>query len=386
MATPLRRWDVFCRVVDNYGDSGVCWRLARQLAAEHALDVTLWMDDLAQLARMVPGVDAQAFAQTADGVAIRRWIEPFEAGPPPGDVVIEAFGCGLPERYVNAMAQCSPTPRWFVLEYLSAEVWVDGSHGLASPHPRMPLARRFWFPGFTAETGGLLRERGLFAARDAFQRDRAARNAFWTRLGVPPPESDEQRVSLFCYPAAPLAPVLDGWADGETRVTCLIPEGVAVGALDAWAGGRIPHRGELLVRGRLTVCTIPFLALDDYDRLLWGCDVNFVRGEDSFVRAQWAARPFVWHIYAQDEGVHWPKLDAFLDRFAASVAPDTADATRRFWHAWNGDAAAGAVDSAWIDFARAGPDLAGHGDLWAGRLAASPDLATGLVKSAGNGL
>ena len=25
-------WDMFCRVIDNYGDIGVCWRLAADLA------------------------------------------------------------------------------------------------------------------------------------------------------------------------------------------------------------------------------------------------------------------------------------------------------------------------------------------------------------------
>ncbi|HET9045379.1 MAG TPA: elongation factor P maturation arginine rhamnosyltransferase EarP, partial [Casimicrobiaceae bacterium] len=41
-----QRWDVFCKVVDNFGDAGVCWRLARQLVAEHDLAVTLWIDVL----------------------------------------------------------------------------------------------------------------------------------------------------------------------------------------------------------------------------------------------------------------------------------------------------------------------------------------------------
>ena len=96
------RWDIFCRVVDNYGDAGVCWRLARQLAWEHSLEVTLWQDDLAPLARIAPGVDRERDVQQAMGVTIRRWTEPFVARAP-ADVVVEAFGCGLPESYVAAM-------------------------------------------------------------------------------------------------------------------------------------------------------------------------------------------------------------------------------------------------------------------------------------------
>ncbi len=331
------RWDVFGKVVDNYGDAGVCWRLARQLVAEHEIAVTLWIDELAPLARIAPGVDATASVQTVAGVELRRWREPLADAPRPGDVVIEAFGCGLPEAYVAAMTRRAPPPRWFVLEYLSAEDWVEGTHGLASPHPRLPLDRRFWFPGFTAATGGLLRERGLIAARDAFLADDAARRALWARLRVPPPEPGETRISLFCYPSAPLATLCDAWADGDAPVVCLVPEGVATGALDRWAGGRLPHPGEAMVRGRLAVRGIPFVAQDEYDRLLWACDVNFVRGEDSFVRAQWAARPFVWHIYPQDEAAHRAKLGAFLARYLTGLDDAAAAAVRRFWRAWNGD-------------------------------------------------
>jgi uncharacterized repeat protein (TIGR03837 family) len=150
------RCDIFGKVVDNFGDAGVSWRLARQLAAEHALDVTLWQDDLRVLARIAPEVDPTVDVQQAMGVTLRRWAEPFSTATPAA-VVVDAFGGGLPESYVEAMARLPTPPAWFILEYLSAEGWVEGVHGLASPHPRFALPRRFWFPGFTAATGGLLR-------------------------------------------------------------------------------------------------------------------------------------------------------------------------------------------------------------------------------------
>jgi uncharacterized repeat protein (TIGR03837 family) len=380
MPTP-RRWDIFVRIVDNYGDAGVCWRLARQLTAEHAQDVTLWQDDLRALARIAPGIDPERDLQQAAGVTVRRWAEPF-AQTPPADIVIEAFGCGLPESYVAAMARAPTAPVWLILEYLSAETWVEGVHGLPSPHPRLPLPRRFWFPGFTARTGGLLRERGLFAARDAFRRDAAAQRALWSTLQVPPPAPDETRVSLFCYPNPGLAPLLGAWADGDAPVACLVPEGVAAGALDAWTGGNLPHPGHPFRRGRLWLHAIPFVAQDDYDRLLWLSTVNFVRGEDSFVRAQWAARPCVWHVYPQADDAHWRKLDAFVDRHVADLAPEPAASLRRFWRAWNGAPDGVPVDAAWRDFASARPHLDAHADAWAEKLAMLPDLATGLVRAA----
>jgi len=375
------RWDIFCKVVDNYGDAGVGWRLARQLAAEHALDVTLWLDELAALARIAPAIDPACAAQKVAGVTVRRWEEPFAAAAP-ADVVVEAFGCGLPEGYVAAMARRAAAPAWFILEYLSAEPWVDGAHALPSPHPRLPLPRRFWFPGFTPKTGGLLRERGLFAARDALRGDAAAQRALWSSLRIPPVAPGELRVSLFCYPNPALPALLDAWADGDRPVSCVVPEGVAVGAVDAWTGGSVPHPGSPCVRGRLSLHAIPFLAQDDYDRLLWLCAVNLVRGEDSFVRAQWAARTFAWHAYPQADGAHWRKLEAFLDRYAAGLGAAPAVALRGFWRAWNGAPEAGPVGPAWLDFAAAHPHLERHGEAWAAGLASLPDLADGLVKAA----
>ena len=378
---PSRRWDIFGKVVDNFGDAGVGWRLARQLVAEHGREVTLWQDDLAPLARIVPGIDPRQHVQSAAGVTLRRWTELF-ADVAPADVVVEAFGCGLPSTYLAAMEHSALPPAWFVLEYLSAEPWVEGAHGLSSPHPQLALPRRFWFPGFTAKTGGLIRERSLIAARDAFRRNEGAQRALWSSVGVPAPAAGEIRVMLFCYPNAALPALLDAWADGDDAVVCLVPDGVATGAIDAWSAGNVPHPGHPFRRGRLSLYAIPFVPQDDYDRLLWSSSVSFVRGEDSFVRAQWAACPFAWHIYPQPGGAHWAKLDAFLDRYTAGLDSGTASAVRGFWRAWNAGAEAGPIDAAWGNFVAARPMLDRYADAWAAHLSTLPDLSAGLVKAA----
>jgi uncharacterized repeat protein (TIGR03837 family) len=136
------------------------------------------------------------------------------------------------------------------------------------------------------------------------------------------------------------------------------------------------------VRGRLSLHAIRFLAQDDYDRLLWACKVNFVRGEDSFVRAQWASRCFVWHVYPQSENVHRRKHDAFLDRYVEGLAEGPEAALRRFWRAWNGAPDAGSIGHAWRDCAAAHAALERHADVWAAKLAALPDLAVRLVTAA----
>jgi len=373
------RWDIFCVVVDNYGDAGTCWRLARQLADEYASSVRLFVDDLAALARIAPVFDASRSAQVVEGVQVRAWHGPggeFPAGDG-ADIVIEGFGCGLPPLYLAAMAARARPPVWVNLEYLSAEAWIEGCHGLPSRHPTLPLTRYFFFPGFTRASGGLLRERDLLARREAFRADADARRMFLRSLGATASEPGTQLVSLFCYPTAPLVPLLDAWAEGDEPILCIVPQGVAASALDAWTGGAVPHPGQALRRGRLTVAQVTFLSQDDYDRLLWSCDLNFVRGEDSFVRAQWAARPLVWQPYPQTENAHRLKLDAFLDRYAEGLAPDAGAAFRALAAAWSGD---GELAPAWSALARSCASLEAHAATWAQQLAQLSDLASNLVK------
>lgn len=382
MPAPPPRWDVFCTVVDNYGDAGVAWRLARQLAAEHAIAVRLFVDDTRALARIAPEIDAATSEQRVRGVDVRGWGgAKGDLAADPGDVVVEAFGCGLAAEYLAAMAARGRPPVWINLEYLSAESWIEGCHGLASRHATLPLARYFFFPGFTAKSGGLLRERDLILRRDRFRTAPSAREALWRALGIVAPAAEALVVSLFCYPNAPLPPLLDAWAESDQPILCVVPEGTASAVLERWTGGAGLHAGKRFVRGALTLAAVPFVAQYDYDQLLWTCDVNFVRGEDSFVRAQWAARPMVWHVYPQTENAHRLKLDAFLVRYGATLPPDPAAAARGLCNAWNGEGDAGAT---WQQFAAALPALRIHAESWASALAVQADLAAALVRFCAN--
>ena len=365
-----KNWDIFCTVVDNFGDIGVCWRLARQLVAEHGLRVRLWVDDLASFRRLCPEIDPSLEAQTVRGVEVRRWASPFPRSAP-ADVVIEAFACELPQAYLAAMAASKPA--WINLEYLSAEKWVEASHGLPSPHPRLPLTKHFFFPGFVAGSGGLLREAGLLQRRDAW---RSAGAEVWADLALPPPQTGETSVSLFSYQNQALPELLEAWAAAADPIRCLVPEGAALSQAGACLGRPTIAAGDRLMRGRLTLHALPFLAQEDYDHLLWACDLNFVRGEDSFVRAQWAGRPMAWQIYPQEDEAHTKKLDAFLQRYCAELAPPAAAACRGFWRAWNQGQD---IAAAWPAFWRQRPVLAAHAERWATELAGTEDLARRLV-------
>lgn len=370
----MARWDIFCSVVDNYGDIGVTWRLARQLVAEHGQQVRLWVDEPRAFVPLCPGADPLAARQWQQDVEVCRWGEPW-AAVEPAEVVVEAFACRLPAAYEAALGACRPLPLWVNLEYLSAEDWVEDCHGLASPQAN-GLAKYFWFPGFTARTGGLLRERELLVRRDAWQADAEGRRAFLAGLGVE--WRGERLVSLFAYEQ----PRLDAWlellAAGEPTLL-LVPEGRVLGDVRRWAGEDLAC-GALCTRGALTVRVIPFVSQDDYDRLLWSCDLNAVRGEDSFVRAQWAGRPFIWHIYPQEESAHLDKLEAFMARYLATAEPALAQALRDLWRTWNAAPEADAsLAASWAQLQAQAADWQRHARSWCAELASRPDLATGLV-------
>ena len=371
------RFDIACRVVDNFGDAGVALRLARTLVAEHGAAVTLWIDDVRSLARIAPGLDATSHDTACDGIRVRA-LAPCTAPDSSPDVVVEAFGCGLPDTWLDAMQAAPRTPVWINLEYLSAESWVDGAHGLPSRHPSRPLTRWFFFPGFTARTGGLLRERGLVEARDARATVPDARTAPWTSLGFAPPEDSALTVSLFCYPNDALPALLDAWADDDSPIACLVPEGVATAAIDRFLHGALPRPGCVARAGSLALAVVPFVDQAAFDRRLWACDLDVVRGEDSLVRTLWAARPLVWHAYPQAEGAHRAKLAAFAERYVASLDEVTGSTWRAFQDAFNeGDGPA--LAAAWSPLKRALPVLATHARRWARELAGLPDLTSQLV-------
>ena len=305
-------WDIFCRVIDNHGDIGVCWRLARGLAGR-GQSVRLWMDDPSALGWMAPEGDP--------GVLVGNWSV-ASSFPAPGDVVIEAFGCELPDSVVASMAARAHPPRWINLEYLTAQAFAERSHRLASPvlsGAGKGLVKHFFFPGFTAGTGGLLREADLQQRQPRF--DRVA----WLRsIGVE--AGNERLLSLFCYEPAALAGLLRQLDEAAQPTRLLVTAGRATAAVRE----QLQHRPA----ARLRITWLPLLRQTDYDHLLWSCDFNFVRGEDSLVRALWAGRPFAWQIYPQDDNAHHGKLTAFLDWLQAPPS------LRDFHAGWNGNAPA----------------------------------------------
>jgi hypothetical protein len=356
----LKRWDIFCKIVDNFGDIGVCWRLARQLQLEHGLQVRLWIDDLAAAQKIIPSLNVDEKSQICENITILKWNAEADFSQAT-EVVIEAFACELSPSYLAAMSR--QQSKWVNLEYLSAETWVDDFHAKPSPqnllNRNQGLTRYFYFPGFTEAAGGLIREAGLAeqlqtlinprpqAGEGARQRERGAAlidfvaplsnlsggtTKHLTRLTnnisqvIANPASGREasvvdssehnlKISLFCYPHAPVKALLGAFSESTFSINCYVPASSILPQIADFFGAETIAVGDYFTRENLHVHILPFLSQADYDQLLRDCDLNFVRGEDSWVRAIWAGKPFIWQPYLQDENTHILKLKAFIDLY-----------------------------------------------------------------------
>ena len=380
---PTWLWDVFCQVIDNFGDIGVCWRLCADLA-QRGHTVRLWVDDSSALDWMAPGARQGQWP----GVSVWDWRQSADAsllpGLTPADVWVEGFGCHIAPEFIAARAHSTSAtslkgtqaPVWINLEYLSAEDYVARCHALPSPVMQGPAkgwTKHFYYPGFTADTGGLLREPAL----EAWQRslDDTWRSAWLAARGVP--WAGERLVSLFCYEPTALAEALAAWMQADAPTLLLVTPGRAARAVEAAlpAAHRLEGRGD--TPGALRMHYLPALSQPDFDALLHCCDLNLVRGEDSLVRALWAGKPFLWHIYPQDDGVHAEKLAAFLDCMSAD------NTVRQLHAAWNGLPATALGTTAtpeganWANL----PLQAWQAQVqsWQARLLAQPDLVSALI-------
>lgn len=352
------RWDIFCRVIDNFGDAGVCWRLAADLASRGE-QVCLYIDQPELLTGLISN------APVAELVSVHGWPEDDQSFTTSdiADVVIEAFACDPPAAYIHAMSQANRYVAWINLEYLSAEDWVASCHRSPSPHPSYALTKHFYFPGFTPETGGLLREPTLMPQLEQLASAR-------THEAL-----QELKLFLFSYQQ----PAIASWLDVLEMNSTI---SLSVAPCPAWP--QIAQwTAEHLNINALKIRPLPFVPQHEFDELLADFDVLFIRGEDSFVRAQWAGKPLVWHIYPQDDDVHLVKLRAFYDQYLTQGA--LTETQRyvywRFVLAWNGGPLSETLESLeelWPEFVAIYPALLANARAWRQALLKQADLVTQL--------
>ncbi len=329
--------DILCKVVDNFGDIGVVYRLARALCdLEPALKLRLIVDDLGSFRSLCPAIDARVPVQEALGWTVVRWDTDAggdhraalaACGDPPPRLVIESFACGRPDWFEELLFDPGrPGKRFIVnLEYLCAEPWADDFHRMDSLTRSPLVAKRIFMPGFTSRTGGLILDRVFVEARErwsaasseasdeasdesAAQDCSAARRAFAAASGLRLAAGDENRFwcTVFSYERdySRIVADLAAWNRAKPLLALAAAGKSQACFLDAWEAEGRPF----------PVLALPFLAQETWDEVLLASDFAIVRGEESWARASLSGRPFLWQAYPQSSRHHLVKVRAFLDR------------------------------------------------------------------------
>jgi uncharacterized repeat protein (TIGR03837 family) len=299
---------LLCKVIDFFGDIGVAWRIAKQLTNEFNIEVHLLVDDLVTSQRLIPSINLHLKVQTIEGICIHHctFDEDSDSLPKPPAFVFNLFNIDLPHKYRDLIK--SQNSKYIAIEYLSAETWVDNFHLKPSIDPESGLIKTFFYPGFTSQTGGLIREKNLLIRRENFALTQ--RQKLIESLGG---DAAIYTISLFYYPSQKMTTFLDMMNALARPIQFFVPQ----------------YLFDLLKFDKdypyLSIIPYPFLSHDSFDELLWSCDLNFVRGEDSWIRALWAGKPFIWQPYIQENDIHLIKLKAFLKRYFENCNKDISE-------------------------------------------------------------
>lgn len=292
---------IFSLVVDNFGDIGVAYRLARELSKNQYYEVFLWTDTLSVLAAIEPGILVQQEKQRIHGVNVVLWRDEFllQNTIEPA-VIVEMFGC-FSERPL--VLNVKGRPLHLLIEYLSAEQWTLDHH--LKPSIGLQQDRFFYFLGFLPQSGGLLIEHDYRSKEAIFKAPspNPVKTNFLNRYGLTV-EAERIVILLFGYATPLWNRWIEAWEEIGLNYELWIAGELACGAINEmnWSLPRVKRA--------------PWVSQADFDGLLWLCGIVIVRGEDSFVRAQLAGIPFFWHIYPQADAIHLKKLQAFLSLLA----------------------------------------------------------------------
>ena len=301
--------DLFCSVIDNYGDIGVCYRLARELSRNHKF-VSLYVDDLQALRTIEPSFPLNATKyQLSPSIIIKYWSKVCEDYTP-ADVIIECFACNLDESYIKKMTSRT---LWINLEYLSAESWIEGCHKLPS-FQNNGVNKYFFFPGFTNKTGGLNFEENFPLITYDY-----ARHKVQELLQLPVSSIDRFTVQIFSYETPQLFPLLSAILKHHPATLFLLPEGRSTKYLLETRASDTKKLQAMYPNALWHV--FPMQQQEAYSYIIKACDLNVVRGEDSITQAVINGRPFLWHIYQQKDNIHLDKLRAFTELLTQNTTP-----------------------------------------------------------------
>ena len=308
--------DIFCEIIDNFGDIGVVYRISKELKKifqNVRIRIVLnRLEEFKAINKKVKDTDYQEI----DGLIcvtekyVKENIETFGVS----DVFIEAFGCNVPEEYVKQAKENSKL--WINLEYLSGEKWIEDFHLCESLIDSKTLKKIFFMPGFSEKSGGVIIDSG-FLERMKYGKEN--RDEVFKKYFKDFDLKDKFIGTVFSYEKnfESLLETLKNY-EKET-VLLLMGEKTQKSFSEILKKNLTEDYGNIVKYGKITMIYSDFFSQEEYEEIISASDFNFTRGEDSFVRGIILGKPFMWHIYLQEEKAHMDKIKAFTERFKESV-------------------------------------------------------------------
>ena len=284
--------DIFCQVIDNYGDVGVAYRLAREFKRVYPnkkLRFVINQTEELNLIRKSEDIE----------IILYKDISKIENS---ADLIIESFGCEIPKKYMDKALKNSKLI--INLEYFSAEKWVDDFH-LQESFLGGNLKKYFFIPGLSEKSGGILLDNEFLERKKKVE---ANKEYYLEKFGIK--EKYDLMGSIFSYEKNFDSLIEELKKLGKKIILLILSEKTQKNFIKYFDNGNNYDKIKFV--------KLPFFTYDKYEELLALCDFNLVRGEDSFVRALLLGKPFLWHIYPQDENTHIEKLESFLEKYCSN--------------------------------------------------------------------
>ena len=309
----LKTLDIFCEIIDNYGDIGVVYRTAKELQKIFPKSkIRAFLNRLDEFKK----INSQVLdlpSQNIDGIEYITfdYLRDNANELLTAQVIIEAFGCQIPEEYMEIAYDNSEL--LINLEYLSAEDWIEDFHLQSSPLGRGKLKKVFFMPGFTEKSGGVITDSNYL---ERIQRV-LENKEFYEKKYLSDIEDRENKIvgTLFSYEKN-FTPLLEDLKKLDKDVVILaMGEKTQDSLRKILKNFSIEDFRNFLKYGKIEIRFLNFLNQEEYEELINIVDFNFVRGEDSFIRAVLTGKPYMWHIYCQEEYAHMDKIEGFLDKY-----------------------------------------------------------------------
>lgn len=284
--------DIFCQVIDNYGDVGVAYRLAREFKRVYPNK---------KLRFVINQIEELNLIRKSENIEVILYkdISKIENS---ADLIIESFGCEIPKEYMDKALKKSKLI--INLEYFSAEKWVDDFH-LQESFLGGNLKKYFFIPGLSEKSGGILLDNEFLERKKKVE---ANKEYYLEKFEIK--EKYDLIGSVFSYEKN-FDSLIEELKKLDKKIILLIlSEKTQKNFIKYFDNGNNYDKIKFV--------KLPFFTYDKYEELLALCDFNLVRGEDSFVRALLLGKPFLWHIYPQDENTHIKKLESFLEKYCSN--------------------------------------------------------------------